>query len=118
MNEILHVYVNLQELEEANAKFENALVEIASSLPLSRNILFALISLQSWKPFMRRWMKVQLMLLDAKPHSSVLDNTSKAASNILKVREEISIFWLCSCGVYLLSFYKHNVIPTFHSCRL
>ncbi|KAL3526395.1 hypothetical protein ACH5RR_011051 [Cinchona calisaya] len=80
----------LKELEEVNVKFENALVEIASSLLLSRNILFGLISLQSWKPFMRRWMKVQLMLLDAKPHSSVFDKTSKAASNILKIMRQMA----------------------------
>ncbi|CAI9111482.1 OLC1v1011710C1 [Oldenlandia corymbosa var. corymbosa] len=74
-----------KELEEMNAKFENVMVEIASSLKLSRNVLVALVSLQSWKPFMRRWVKVQLKLLGAKPHSSVLDNTSKAANNILKI---------------------------------
>ncbi|XP_071915572.1 protein RST1 isoform X5 [Coffea arabica] len=80
----------LKDLEEVNAKFENALLEIASSLQLSRNILVALITLQSWKSFMQRWMKVQLMLLDAKAHSTVLDRTSKAANNILKIVRRIS----------------------------
>ena len=80
-----YMCIDLQDLEEVNAKFENALLEIASSLQLSRNILVALITLQSWKSFMQRWMKVQLMLLDAKAHSTVLDRTSKAANNILKV---------------------------------
>ncbi|XP_028113047.1 protein RST1-like isoform X3 [Camellia sinensis] len=44
----------VQGLQDVYAKYENALVEIAASLQLSRNILIALLSLQSWKPFMQR----------------------------------------------------------------
>ncbi|KAF5961960.1 hypothetical protein HYC85_003169 [Camellia sinensis] len=43
----------VQGLQDVHAKYENALVEIAASLQLSRNILIALLSLQSWKPFMQ-----------------------------------------------------------------
>jgi len=42
-------------------------------------------SLQSWKDFMRRWVKAYIMSYDAKAQLSVLDKTSKAASDILKV---------------------------------
>ncbi|KAE9585989.1 hypothetical protein Lalb_Chr24g0397171 [Lupinus albus] len=67
-----------------HAGYQNALVEIASSLQLSRNILLALMAFQSWKGFMRRWMKVYIQSYDAKAQLSVQDKTSKAASNILK----------------------------------
>lgn len=73
----------LQGIAEVNLEFEDAFLEIASSLKLLRNLLIALISCQSWKSFMRRWMKVQLMLLDIGAHR--LDKTSKAATYILKV---------------------------------
>ncbi|XP_058778644.1 protein RST1-like isoform X1 [Vicia villosa] len=67
-----------------HAAYENALKETAASLHLSRNILLALMSLQSWKDFMRRWVKAYIMSYDAKAQLSVLDKTSKAASDILK----------------------------------
>ncbi|KAJ1389506.1 hypothetical protein SESBI_38241 [Sesbania bispinosa] len=71
-------------LREVHAGYENALVEIAASLQLSRNILLALMALQSWKDFMRRWMKAYILSYDAMAQLSVLDKTSKAASDILK----------------------------------
>ncbi|XP_050381377.1 protein RST1 isoform X2 [Argentina anserina] len=64
--------------------FENALVELACSLQLSRNIFVALMSLESWKSFMRRWLRADVMSFDAKASSVALDKTSKAASDILK----------------------------------
>jgi hypothetical protein len=60
-------------------------VEIAASLQLSRNIFTALLSLQSWKSFMRRWIRANISYLDAKAPSVSLDKTSKAATDILKV---------------------------------
>lgn len=61
------------------------MVEIAASLQLSRNIFVALLSLQSWKPFIRRWMRADILYFDAKSPHSVLDKSSKAANDILKV---------------------------------
>ncbi|KAI5442301.1 hypothetical protein KIW84_011391 [Lathyrus oleraceus] len=81
---------NMSELQASkrpryvHAAYENALKEISASLHLSRNILLALMSLQSWKDFMRRWVKAYIMSYDAKAQLSVLDKTSKAASDILK----------------------------------
>lgn len=63
----------------------NALVDIAASLQLSRNILVALMALQSWKSFVQRWMRAYISSYDAKAESAILDKTSKAASDILKV---------------------------------
>ncbi|XP_061373555.1 protein RST1 isoform X2 [Gastrolobium bilobum] len=71
-------------LRDVHAGYENSLVEIAASLQLSRNIMLALMALQSWKGFMRRWMKACMLSYDAKAQLSVLDKTSKAASDILK----------------------------------
>ncbi|KAJ6965744.1 hypothetical protein NC652_003584 [Populus alba x Populus x berolinensis] len=67
-----------------HAGYECALVEIAASLQLSRNIFTALLSLQSWKSFMRRWIRANISSLDAKAPSVSLDKTSKAATDILK----------------------------------
>ena len=75
----------LQVLHDLHARYENALVEIAASLQLSRNIIVALLSLQSWKPFLQRWLRACIPLLDVKASSSLMDTTSKAADDILKV---------------------------------
>ncbi|XP_022852857.1 protein RST1-like [Olea europaea var. sylvestris] len=72
-------------LQDVHSKYKDAMVEIAESLQLSRNILVALLSLQSWKAFMQRWMRSCITLLDANSHYTVLDRTSKAANDILKV---------------------------------
>ncbi|KAK1568532.1 hypothetical protein Q3G72_025587 [Acer saccharum] len=71
-------------LRDVHVAYENALVDIAASLQLSRNIFVALLSLQSWKSFMRRWMRANVFLIDAKAESIALDRTSKAANDILK----------------------------------
>ncbi|XP_020534243.1 protein RST1 isoform X3 [Jatropha curcas] len=71
-------------VSDVHAAYENAMVEIASSLHLSRNIFVALLSLQSWKAFIRRWMRANILSLDAKAASVALDKTSKAANMILK----------------------------------
>ncbi|KAI8533657.1 hypothetical protein RHMOL_Rhmol10G0026200 [Rhododendron molle] len=80
----------LQALQDVHAEYENAVVEIAASLQLSRNILIALLSLQSWKPFMQRWMRDSVILLDAKATSTVLDKASKAANGIFKIMRRIA----------------------------
>ncbi|XP_055804568.1 protein RST1 isoform X2 [Solanum dulcamara] len=73
-----------EDLQDVQVKYEASLVDIATSLQLSRNILIAILSLQSWKPFMRRWMRDHILLLDAKLQIAVLDKTPKAAMEILK----------------------------------
>ncbi|XP_056169713.1 protein RST1 isoform X2 [Syzygium oleosum] len=69
---------------DAHALHENMLVEIAASLQLSRNTFLALLSLQSWKSFMRRWIRANMLSLDAKVSSVALHKPSKAAHDILK----------------------------------
>nr|XP_011468296.1 PREDICTED: protein RST1 isoform X3 [Fragaria vesca subsp. vesca] len=71
-------------LRDIHGGFENALVELTSSLQLSRNLFVALISLESWKSFMRRWLRADILFFDAKVSSVILDKTTKAASDILK----------------------------------
>ncbi|CAN4082408.1 unnamed protein product [Withania somnifera] len=73
-----------EDLQDVHAKYKASLVDIATSLQLSRNVLVAILSLQSWKPFMRRWMRAHILLLDAKLQTAVLDKTPKAAMEILK----------------------------------
>lgn len=77
-----------------HSKYEDAAVEISGSLLLSRNILLALLSLQSWKPFMERWLRSSILVLEAKAHLTALDKTSKAATDMLKVH--------CTCIVLSL----------------
>ncbi|MCL7043378.1 hypothetical protein MKW94_013584 [Papaver nudicaule] len=74
----------IQDLQKLHSAYENALVDIADSLQLSRNILIALLSLQSWKPFVQRWMKAILKYQDPKSPSNLLEKTTKAADDILK----------------------------------
>ncbi|KAL1356400.1 hypothetical protein HN51_008419 [Arachis hypogaea] len=76
-------YQESKRLRDVHAAYGNALVEMASSLQLSRNIMLALMALQSWKGFVRRWMKAYIASYDTKAQA-VLDKTSKAASDILK----------------------------------
>ncbi|XP_028772347.1 protein RST1 isoform X3 [Neltuma alba] len=73
-----------QKGRDALSEYVNALVEMAGSLQLSRNILVALMALQSWKCFMRHWMRAHIFSHNAKAQSAVLDKTSKAASTMLK----------------------------------
>ncbi|KAH6791043.1 hypothetical protein C2S51_006049 [Perilla frutescens var. frutescens] len=75
----------LKGLQGVHSKYEDAALEISSSLLLSRNILLALLSLQSWKPFMERWLRSSIMVLEAKTHQTMLDKSSKAATDILKI---------------------------------
>ncbi|KAL5572771.1 hypothetical protein UlMin_022368 [Ulmus minor] len=71
-------------LSDVHTQYENALVELAESLQLSRNIFVALISLQSWKAFMRRWLRAGILCSDAKAPSVSLDKTNNVANDILK----------------------------------
>lgn len=102
--------------QEVHTRYENAVVEIAASLQLSRNILLALLSLQSWKPFMQRWMRANISSFNAKAPTTILDKTSKAANAILKVHY---LLLLSSCLCHLFasvwkSFFVHDVFFLLH----
>ncbi|KAL4581590.1 hypothetical protein LXL04_006113 [Taraxacum kok-saghyz] len=77
-------------LHDLHSRYEKALMEIAESLQLSRNIIVALVSLQSWKPFLQNWLRDCVVLLDVKKPSNVLDTTSKAADDILKCMRQMA----------------------------
>lgn len=68
-----------------HAAYEKVLVEIAESLHTSRNILVALFALQSWKSFVRCWMRAVVTLVDPKGSSDVSDKSTKVAQDIFKV---------------------------------
>lgn len=73
------------------------MVQIAASLQLSRNIFVALLSLQSWKAFVQRWMKANILSIDSKVPVTVSDKTSKAANDILKVCNCLSALAVLCC---------------------
>ncbi|XP_010936627.1 protein RST1 isoform X1 [Elaeis guineensis] len=73
-----------KDFRKLHSVYEKTLLEIAESLHTSRNILFALLALQSWKPFIHHWMRAVVILTDAKTSSDALDKSSRAASNIFK----------------------------------
>ncbi|URE08649.1 hypothetical protein MUK42_23257 [Musa troglodytarum] len=66
-----------------HSEYERALLEIAESLHISRNIFMGFLVLQSWKHFMHRWLRAVVLLADAKS-SSAFDKNSKVANDILK----------------------------------
>ncbi|GLU02102.1 hypothetical protein SLE2022_193690 [Rubroshorea leprosula] len=70
-------------LQDTHSGYEDTMVQIAGSLQLSRNIFVALLSLESWKAFVRRWMRADILSIEAKL-PAILDKTSKAANDILK----------------------------------
>lgn len=80
-------YFVLQDIPKINGIFQIKLLEIAESLQLSRNIMFALLALQSWKAFVSNWMNSVSNILDLDSCSS--DHHSNVAMSILKVH----IFW-------------------------
>ncbi|XVE84015.1 hypothetical protein DITRI_Ditri16bG0134800 [Diplodiscus trichospermus] len=71
-------------LQDFHSGYEDMMVQTAASLELSRNIFVALLSLQSWKAFVRRWMRANILSIDAKVSVVISDKTSKAANDILK----------------------------------
>jgi len=85
-----------QDLPRVHSAFDQAFVEIAESMYMSRNIAVALLALQSWKSFVSNWMQAVVSLLDIKEPSK-LNKAMKAANDIFKVY--IYIF-----SVFLVSF--------------
>ncbi|KAL9292968.1 Protein RST1 [Arabidopsis thaliana] len=69
---------------DVHFQYEEAFRVVVKSLQLSRNISLALISLQSLKAFMRRWMRANILSIDATTKELSSDKTSKAANNIMK----------------------------------
>lgn len=69
--------------KNVHSGYEDAMVQLAASLQLSRNVVVALLSLESWKAFVQRWMRSNILSIDEKA-PAVLDKTSKAANDILK----------------------------------
>lgn len=77
-----------KDLPRVHAAYEQALVEMAESMFISRNIVVALLALDSWKSFVSHWMQAVVALLGTK-ESSMLNKPLKAANDIFKI--------LCKC---------------------
>ncbi|CAH8361043.1 unnamed protein product [Eruca vesicaria subsp. sativa] len=69
---------------DIHGQYEEAFKVVAKSLQLSRNISLALISLQSLKAFMSRWMRANILSIGAMATELSSDKTFKAANNIMK----------------------------------
>ncbi|KAJ0254105.1 Protein RST1 [Hirschfeldia incana] len=69
---------------DIHGQYEEAFKVVAKSLQLSRNISLALISLQSLKAFMSRWMRANILSIGAMASELSSDKTFKAANNIMK----------------------------------
>ncbi|KAG9141189.1 hypothetical protein Leryth_001683, partial [Lithospermum erythrorhizon] len=80
----------LKDLHDIQSNYEASLPDIAASLRLSRNILVALLSLQSSKPFMKRWLEARISFHDSKSGSTTSDKTAKAANHILKITRQLA----------------------------
>nr|GMD91029.1 protein translocase subunit SECA2, chloroplastic isoform X2 [Ipomoea batatas] len=92
IEKLLDVFPQWKALQGVLDKYKNAVVEIADSLQLSRNVLIALLALQSWKPFMQRWIKAHIMLLDTKCLIEIAERSPpRSAENIA-----LAIGALCS----------------------
>ncbi|KAL0554842.1 hypothetical protein IC582_008770 [Cucumis melo] len=70
--------------QEEHTSYENAMREIGDSLQLSRNIAMALLALESWKAFMERWIKSEVLSSDVRDTAVISEKTSKVANEILK----------------------------------
>ncbi|KAG8045824.1 hypothetical protein GUJ93_ZPchr0008g14044 [Zizania palustris] len=77
-----------KDLCRVHATYEQALVEIAESMYIPRNMVVALLALHSWKSFVSRWMQAVIACLDTK-ESTKLNKVSKAANDVFKI--------LCKC---------------------
>ncbi|XP_039143794.1 protein RST1 isoform X3 [Dioscorea cayenensis subsp. rotundata] len=80
----------LKDLKKLHTTYENALLEIAEALNLPRNILFALLSIQSWKPFLHHWMRAAITLTE-KVSSKSSEKSSRAANDIFKVMCTVAV---------------------------
>lgn len=85
--------VSSKDLREWLAKHQNALLEIAGGIQLSRNICVALLSLQSWLPFMHRWLRAKMTAFEVEGMSDVGEQIPTMAGDsmfkdIKKITEE------------------------------
>ncbi|CAN8266162.1 unnamed protein product [Cochlearia groenlandica] len=73
-----------QSFRDIHGQYEEVFKVVVKSLQLSRNISLALIALQSLKAFMWRWVRANILSVDATATELSSDKTFKAANNIMK----------------------------------
>ncbi|KAL5228602.1 hypothetical protein ABZP36_016867 [Zizania latifolia] len=86
-----------KDLPRVHAAYEQALVEMAESMHISRNMVVAL-AWHSWKSFVSHWMQAVIACLDTN-ESSKLNKVSKAASDVFKLSGGMSLLRLCFVGL-------------------
>lgn len=98
-------------MPRVHAAYEQALMEMAESMFISRNIVVALLALHSWKSFVSHWMQAVVTLLDTK-ESSKLNKPLKAANDIFKVRKYVFSYSF----ILWMSLFEKTFFRTCHRC--
>lgn len=76
----------LQDVHRVHEAYQTALLELAESLHMPRNLAVALLVMQTWKVFLDHWVSAVDNTVNEKNISSdVSDKSRKAAKDILKV---------------------------------
>ncbi|KAK7356865.1 hypothetical protein VNO80_16145 [Phaseolus coccineus] len=113
----------IQRLRDVHTGYEIALVEVAASLQLSRNILLALMALQSWKGFVRRWMKAYTLSFCYMLFVQSMMAVPRAAENIalaigaLCVVLPPSVHTVKSCVNTVFKIIEHVLPPSVHTVK-
>ncbi|KAJ3700903.1 hypothetical protein LUZ61_004608 [Rhynchospora tenuis] len=82
----------MKDLHRVHAAFETALLELAESLHVPRNLAVALLVLQSWKVFLEQWISAVVKSINAQNVSSDLsDKNRKAAKDIFKILCKVAV---------------------------
>ncbi|KAJ3694479.1 hypothetical protein LUZ60_009959 [Juncus effusus] len=76
---------SIKDLQKVNQAYEKALMDLAESLHITRNLIFAIISIQSWKSFLDRWIEAVINFMKDSSSSDSLDKHTRAAKDILKI---------------------------------
>lgn len=72
-------------MHRVHEAYETALLDLAESLHVPRNLAVALLVMQSWKVFLDHWLNAAVNANVKNISSDVSDKTRKAANDIFKV---------------------------------
>ncbi|KAJ1684988.1 hypothetical protein LUZ63_016378 [Rhynchospora breviuscula] len=82
----------MKDLHRVHAAYETALLDLAESLHVPRNLAVAFLVLQSWKVFLDQWISAVVNSINAQNVSSDLsDKNRKAAKDIFKILCKVAV---------------------------
>ncbi|KAJ4765519.1 Protein RST1 [Rhynchospora pubera] len=82
----------MKDLHRVHAAYETALLELAESLHVPRNLAVAVLVLQSWKVFLDQWISAVVNSINAQNISSDLsEKNRKAANDIFKILCKVAV---------------------------